>query len=118
MFEVGFGELLMLGIVVLLVVGPEQLPKVARTAGLWLGRARRIVSSMQADVERELRAEEMKKFLSQQHIENPLHIVDEILDHNGETIKGENLADVQKKPSADAASRTEKLTTPQHKHSE
>ena len=40
MFDIGFLELVVVGVVALLVVGPERLPKLARTAGLWMGRAR------------------------------------------------------------------------------
>jgi sec-independent protein translocase protein TatB len=72
MFEVGFGELLMVGLVALLVIGPESLPKVARTAGLWVGRARRTFAAVKADIERELRAEEMKEFMRKQALSNPL----------------------------------------------
>ncbi len=72
MFEIGFAELLMLGLVALLVVGPEHLPKVARTAGLWVGRARRTFASVRADIERELRAEELKEIMQKQSFSNPL----------------------------------------------
>lgn len=77
MFEVGFGEILMLALVTLLVVGPEQIPKVARTAGLWLGRARRLMASVRSDIERELRAEEMKEFLQQQKLKTS---IDELIE--------------------------------------
>lgn len=66
MFDIGFFELLFLGIITLLVVGPERLPKVARTAGLWLGKARSMVSSVKADIDRELAADELKKTLAKQ----------------------------------------------------
>lgn len=66
MFDVGFFELMLIGIVMLLVVGPERLPKVARTAGLWLGKARSMVASVKADIDRELAADELKKALEKQ----------------------------------------------------
>lgn len=66
MFEVGFWELVLVGVVALLVVGPERLPEVARTAGRWLGAARRMVSTFRDDIEREVRAEELKKVLARQ----------------------------------------------------
>jgi sec-independent protein translocase protein TatB len=50
----------------LVVVGPERLPKVARTAGLWLGKARSMVASVKADIDRELAADELKKALEKQ----------------------------------------------------
>ncbi|HQC72842.1 MAG TPA: Sec-independent protein translocase protein TatB, partial [Candidatus Competibacteraceae bacterium] len=52
MFEIGFWELVLVGVVALLVVGPEKLPGLARTAGLWLGRARRMIAEVKADVDR------------------------------------------------------------------
>ncbi len=66
MFDIGFWELALIGVVALLVIGPERLPRVARTAGLWLGRARRFVSSVKADIDRELAADELKKALAKQ----------------------------------------------------
>lgn len=66
MFDIGFFELLLIGVVTLLVVGPERLPKLARTAGLWMGKARSMVSQVKADIDRELAAEELKKTLSRQ----------------------------------------------------
>ena len=66
MFDIGFWELTIIGIVALLVIGPERLPRVARTAGLWVGRARRFVSSVKADIDRELAADELKKALGKQ----------------------------------------------------
>lgn len=66
MFDIGFFELLLIGVVTLLVVGPERLPKLARTAGLWMGKARSMVSQVKADIDRELAAEELKKTLAKQ----------------------------------------------------
>lgn len=66
MFDIGFWELAVIGVVALLVIGPEQLPRVARTAGLWAGRARRFVATVKADIDRELAAEELKKTLAKQ----------------------------------------------------
>lgn len=54
MFDVGFSELVLIFVIALIVLGPERLPKVARTAGRWLGRARQMARSMQYELEREL----------------------------------------------------------------
>lgn len=83
MFEVGFGEILMLGLVTLLVVGPEQIPKVVRTAGLWIGRIKRMVASVRADIERELHAEEMKEFLQKQQLQSP---IDELIESSRDAV--------------------------------
>ncbi len=79
MFDVGFMELLLIGIVALLVIGPERLPKVARTAGLWLGKGRRFISSVKSDIEQELKSEELKRILAEQAKSNPVHdIIEEV----------------------------------------
>ena len=56
MFDVGFWEISLIALVALLVIGPERLPKVARVAGLWIGRGRRMIGSVKADIEREIKA--------------------------------------------------------------
>lgn len=66
MFEIGFWELTLIGIVAMIVVGPERLPGLARTAGLWLGKARRMVADVKAEVDRELHLEEIKQSLREQ----------------------------------------------------
>jgi len=72
-FDVGFFELLLVGLVALLVFGPERLPSLARTAGLWIGRARRFLGTVKADIEQELKAEELKRIIREQQLNNPLH---------------------------------------------
>ncbi len=61
MFDVGFSELLVIAVVALLVIGPERLPKVARTAGHLFGRFQRYVSAVKADIGREMELEELRK---------------------------------------------------------
>lgn len=73
MFDVGFLELLLIGIVALLVLGPERLPRVARAAGKWIGRGRRFISSVRSDIDRELKADELREILEKQRKNNPLH---------------------------------------------
>jgi sec-independent protein translocase protein TatB len=74
MFDVGFWELGIIALVALIVIGPERLPKVARTAGLWLGRGRRFISSVKADIDKEIKAQELKEILEKQAREaNPVH---------------------------------------------
>lgn len=62
MFDVSFTELLIIGVVALVVLGPERLPKVARTVGHLLGRAQRYVSDVKSDIQREIELEELRKF--------------------------------------------------------
>lgn len=63
MFEIGFSELFLIGIVALVVLGPERLPKAARFAGLWVRRARAQWYSVKGELERELAAEELQRSL-------------------------------------------------------
>lgn len=65
MFDFGFSELVLIAIVTLVVVGPERLPKVARTAGHLLGRLQRYVSDVKSDIQREMQLEELKKLQQQ-----------------------------------------------------
>ena len=65
MFDVGFSELLVIGIVALIVIGPEKLPRVARTVGHLLGRAQRYVNDVKSDINREIQLDELKKLQSQ-----------------------------------------------------
>ena len=61
MFDIGFTELIIIGVVALIVIGPERLPKVARTAGHLFGRMQRYVSSVKSDISREIELEELRK---------------------------------------------------------
>ncbi|MDR0672161.1 MAG: Sec-independent protein translocase protein TatB [Zoogloeaceae bacterium] len=61
MFDVGFSELLVIGAVALVVIGPERLPGVARTAGRLLGRMRRYVEDVKAEIDREAALDDLKK---------------------------------------------------------
>jgi len=63
-FDVSFGEILIIAVVALLVIGPEKLPKVARTLGLLAGRMQRYVATVKGDIERELKADELRKIHS------------------------------------------------------
>jgi sec-independent protein translocase protein TatB len=72
MFEVGFSELLMVGLVALLVLGPEKLPKAARMAGFWLGKARHTLSTINAEIRQELYIEEMRQLAKQNQIHDEL----------------------------------------------
>jgi sec-independent protein translocase protein TatB len=67
MFDIGFWELGIIAVVALLVIGPEQLPGVARTVGKWVGTAKRFVSTVQNDINAEVnKAEELKRLLEEQ----------------------------------------------------
>ena len=65
MFDIAFSELLLIGIVALVVIGPERLPKVARTAGTWLGKLNRYVAQVKQDIDRDMQLEELRKLQQQ-----------------------------------------------------
>lgn len=69
MFESSFLEMLVIGVVALLVIGPERLPTVARTIGQWVGRVRRFIAKARADVDRELQTEELRNMFYKQEEE-------------------------------------------------
>ncbi|MBB5019071.1 sec-independent protein translocase protein TatB [Chitinivorax tropicus] len=78
MFDVSFGEMVTIGVVALVVIGPERLPKVARTLGHLVGRAQRYVAQVKADVSREMELDELRKVQTEftqaaQQFEHSIH---------------------------------------------
>jgi len=65
MFDIGFSELFVILVVGLLVIGPERLPKVARTLGALFGRLQRYVNDVKADISREVELDELRKMKSE-----------------------------------------------------
>ena len=63
MFDIGFSELMLVGLVTLLVFGPERLPGAVRTTGLWVGKAKRGFNALKAEVEKEIGADEIRREL-------------------------------------------------------
>lgn len=61
MFDIGFSEMVVVGVVALIVIGPERLPKVARTAGHLYGRLQRYVSTVKADISQEIQLDEIRR---------------------------------------------------------
>lgn len=102
MFDVGFFELMLIGVVALLVVGPERLPKLARTAGMWLGKGKQMLNSVKADIAQEMKAEELKKILEKQEQLNPVH---EIMEDTRNSLK-----DIEKETRTSLNSAAEGLS--------
>jgi sec-independent protein translocase protein TatB len=65
MFDIGFSELIVIALVALIVIGPERLPRVARTAGALLGRFQRYVNEVKSEVRREMEIDDLRKFQSE-----------------------------------------------------
>lgn len=90
MFDISFSELLLIGIVALVVIGPERLPKVARTMGLLFGRAQRYVSEIKADINNQLKLEELRKIEADMRAkaQNAEHMIIEETQHVEQEFKG------------------------------
>lgn len=71
MFDIGFSELVVIAVVALIVIGPERLPKAARTMGHLFGRLQRYVSDVKADISREVELDELRKL--QQQVQTAAH---------------------------------------------
>ena len=92
----------MIGVVSLLVIGPERLPKVARIAGFWIGRTRNMVASVKAEIKQELHAEELRQIMKEQAELQAFHAaIDETTDAANSikaslaTLSEDTLADVK-----------------------
>ena len=82
MFDIGFWELAIISVIALLVLGPERLPRVARTVGKYLSKARRTWSSVRREIERELAAEDLKR-----ELEQPMKAATEVRDELSESLR-------------------------------
>ena len=118
MFDISFTELMLAGVVALIVIGPEKLPKVARTVGHLLGRAQRYVNDVKGDIQREVEIDELRKMKQEmesaaqsvqssftkteseirQGLQEPIDDMNSI----GEGLKKDNLADSAESLKADA----------------
>jgi|PersoiStandDraft_1058852.scaffolds.fasta_scaffold52788_3 sec-independent protein translocase protein TatB len=120
MFDVGFSELIVIALVALIVIGPERLPRVARTLGALLGRAQRYVNDVKADIQREVDLDELKSIRSTfqdaaKSVEQSVSQVGEDLQAAGESLNQsisgtpENKADptAAQPPAAAAADQTQ-----------
>jgi sec-independent protein translocase protein TatB len=108
MFDVGFSELIVIALVALIVIGPERLPRVARTLGALLGRAQRYVNDVKADIQREVDLDELKSIRSTfedaaKSVEQSVNQVGQELQATGESLNQSIAADVEAKPDQAAA---------------
>jgi sec-independent protein translocase protein TatB len=102
MFDISFSEVLVIAAVALIVLGPERLPKVARTLGHLFGRAQRYVNDVKSDIQREIELDELKKWKASveetgRSIENSVHTE---LDKFRETVEAGAEASAMPPPSA------------------
>ncbi len=75
MFDIGFSEMIVIAVIALVVLGPEKLPRVARTAGHLLGRMQRYVNDVKADINREVELDELRKL--QKEMQNTANSIEQ-----------------------------------------
>jgi sec-independent protein translocase protein TatB len=114
MFDISFSEVLVIAAVALIVLGPERLPKVARTLGHLFGRAQRYVNDVKSDIQRDIELDELKKWKASveetgRSIENSVHTE---LDKFRETVEAGAEASAMPPPTAPSAA--EPSTPPQN----
>lgn len=100
MFDFSFGELMVVALVALVVLGPERLPKAARFVGLWVRRARAQWYSVKSEFERELAAEEMARSLRE--TEESVRKLRDRVEHGGEQVHRDLMQAAQGAPTQSA----------------
>ncbi len=110
MFDSGFLEMLVIGVIALLVVGPERLPGLASKVGRFVGKMRAFIANTREDIEKEIRADEMQTMLAQQKEEISelrdmmKHTSNEVASEVTETVEifGDSLNEAEKASSLDS----------------
>ena len=125
MFDIGFSELVVIGVVALIVIGPERLPKVARTAGLLYGRLQRYVSTVKSDISREIQLDEIRRAgqsfkdsveSAASGVEQQATVVDDFLRNEASSVKQAvtaSVADAVQPPAVEPAKQIETEPSPQ-----
>lgn len=87
MFDISLAEIAVIGVVALVVIGPKKLPEVARFAGYWLGKVRRMIANAKADMNREFKTDDLRNLLTQQQGE--MQELRKILDETRSSIEAD-----------------------------
>ena len=91
MLEFGFWEIAIIGIVTLIVVGPEKMPAIARKTGLYFGKLNRFFNKVKSDNNEELRMDEIKDELSMDEEKIIVSEVTEVIQSSADSLKEENI---------------------------
>jgi sec-independent protein translocase protein TatB len=94
MFDIAFSEMVVIGLVALLVLGPKRLPELARTAGRWIAGVRRFIDNVKQEVDREVRGEDLQAF---RNLQQELNETRELL-HKSASNTLEGLSKLQVNP--------------------
>ena len=100
MFDIGFSELVVIAVVALIVIGPERLPKAARTMGHLFGRLQRYVGDVKADISREMELDELRKL--QQQVQTAAHDFKSSVDSAAQSV-GSGVRDVENQLNSGAS---------------
>jgi sec-independent protein translocase protein TatB len=109
MFDIGFSEIVVIGVVALVVIGPERLPKTARTVGLLFGRLQRYVNDVKADIGREMELDELRRL--QREMQGAARDFEQSVKTAANDVAG-GVRSVESELNAAAAQATAPVTTP------
>jgi sec-independent protein translocase protein TatB len=107
MFDIAFSELLLIGVIALIVIGPEKLPRMARTVGHLAGRLQRYVADVKADINREIELDELRKMRDSMQqaassfetsVQSELHKTETDLNKSVEAVVGDSPQVAEAKP--------------------
>lgn len=110
MFDIGFSELMVIAVVALIVIGPERLPKVARTVGLLFGRMQRYVNDVKSDISREMALDDLRKL--QASMQDTVQSIEQSVTAEVQSVETEMNKIAADVPAATAAPVTEAVTAP------
>ena len=91
MFDFGFWEIAIIGIITLIVVGPEKMPAIARKVGLYFGKLNRFFNKVKSDINEELRMDEIKDEMSMDEEKIIVSEVTEVIQSSADSLKEENI---------------------------
>jgi len=91
MFDFGFWEIAIIGVIALIVVGPERMPSLARKAGLYFGKLNRFFNKVKSDINEELKMDEIKEQMSMDDEKIILSEVTEDIQSSADSLKQENI---------------------------
>jgi sec-independent protein translocase protein TatB len=109
MFDIGFSEIVVIAVVALIVLGPERLPKAARTMGHLFGRLQRYVNDVKADINREMEIEELKKL--QQEVKSAAREMEQSVTSAASSVES-GMRDVESQLNAGASEEHAQPATP------
>ena len=91
MFDFGFWEIAIIGIITLIVVGPEKMPAIARKAGLYFGKLNRFFNKVKSDINEEIRMDEIKEQMSMDEEKIIISEVSDNIQSSIDSLKEENI---------------------------